>query len=496
VDCGVPILDDLSKAKLVWTSEAAFPPMAGTRHVFKEDDEFFYFGGYGDPVVAGGKVYVQYYRPSGPIDWAGVEAWQKRKGMVDPATIADERGRQRAERRLVYFKRYVPESYRVAADDVLVCLDAATGKTLWKREFIGTGFNYSLPEDEAYSIHAIPCVGDGRVYILGSGAVVYAVDAESGKPLWQTPVGPAAENMARWVARYRETGRITRHPSELKKTLCQTIVYAGGVVARSDAIGAARDRGGGPARGGPHCGMVGFAAATGKRLWTAPDCIANYNAPLPWEHDGKTYFIGCNLSNIKCVEAVSGKVLWTLASTDDHMVHNGGMQGAIDGDLLLVEDAVDVTGDRKRSGNVGLSCYRLTLVGPQKLWRFGCGGTIGIGANDKTGMSPLIHRGYAYFQMPSRPKRAWCIDMRTGQSVAVVNGSAGMRYGNTVGVGDTILTPRGLFGTGKDFRALSGGGRETVRCTAYSGPSVAGGRLYTRDNQRVYCYHIGSRDNE
>jgi hypothetical protein len=239
--------------------------------------------------------------------------------------------------------------------------------------------------------------------------------------------------------------------------------------------------------------MVGFDAATGKRLWTVPDCIANYNAPLPWEHGGKTYFIGCNLSGIKCVEAAGGKALWVLASTEDHVVHNGGMQGAIDGDLLLLEDAVDVSGDRKRNGKVGLSCYRLTVSGPEKLWRFDCGGTIGIGANDKTGMSPLVYRGYAYFQMPSRPKRAWCIDMKTGKAVATISGSAGMRYGNTVGVTDKILTPGGIFGAGADFRSLSGGGRDAIKCTAYSGPCVADGYLYTRDNRRVYCYDLRAK---
>jgi len=498
VDCGAAIIDDLSQAKLVWTSEEVFPPMAGTgSDPFQEGDELFYFGGYGDPVAAGGKVYVQYYRPSGPIDKIGLENWQKQKNieklreMNDPASNIDERKRAKVKRGLRILTRYVPESFRVAADDILVCLDAATGKTLWKREFVGTGFNYCLAGDESFSLHGIPCMGDGRIYFLGSGGLVYGVDAGSGEPAWQTPVGPAAENMARWTAKYRETGRVTKDMGEMKKTLCVTPVHAGGVVACSDLIGAAKNRGGGPGRSGPHCGMVGFDAATGRRLWTVPDCISTYNAPVPWEHDGKTYFIACNFTNIKCVEARSGKVLWTLDSTDDRVVHNGAMMPAIDGDLLLVEDLIEVSGEgRKRPGNGGYTCYRLTATGPEKRWRFSCGKG-NVSSNDKTGVSPLIHRGHAYFKSQGRGARALCcIDMKTGETVAKIENGRGMRYGNTVGVEDKVLTPDGLFGTGTDFKALSGGGRETIKCTGYCGPCVVDGRLYTRDNRRVYCYDL------
>jgi len=489
VDCGAAIIDDLSQAKLVWTSEDGFPPMSGTSYYFTKDDEFPYFGGYGDPIAVGGRVYVQYYRPSGPIDQAGVESWRTKNGSKDPSKIADERKRKKLETRLISFGRYVPECYRPAADDVLVCLDAATGKTSWTRVFDGQGFNYNIRTDEAYSVHGIPCAGAGRVYLLGSGGVVHAVEAATGKPVWSAAVGPAADNMAQWTAKYRQTG-VTKDQSEMKKTLCVTPVYAGGVVACSDLIGAAKNRGGGPARSGPHCGMVGFDAATGKRLWTVPDCIATYNAPVPWAHNGKTYFIACNFTNIKCVEAKSGTVLWTLASTDDRVVHNGGMMPAIDGDLLLVEDVIEVSGEgKKRRGDGGYTCYRLTAAGPEELWRISFGAN-GIGANDKTGMSPVIHRGHAYFKTQGRSHKAYCIDMQTGKTIAVIDGRVSMRYGNTVGIEDKVLTPSGLMGTGKAFKMLSGGGRETINCTAYCGPCVVDGRLFTRDNHRVYCYDL------
>jgi outer membrane protein assembly factor BamB len=34
--------------------------------------------------------------------------------------------------------------YRVDADDVMLCLDAATGRTLWRTMFAGKGINFAL----------------------------------------------------------------------------------------------------------------------------------------------------------------------------------------------------------------------------------------------------------------------------------------------------------------------------------------------------------------
>ena len=72
----------------------------------------------------------------------------------------------------------VPPTRRVAADTV-ICLDVASGRTLWKVDATGepTGRNSS----------STPCVAEGRVFALGS-VNAHAVDAETGRPLWSVPL--------------------------------------------------------------------------------------------------------------------------------------------------------------------------------------------------------------------------------------------------------------------------------------------------------------------
>ena len=81
----------------------------------------------------------------------------------------------------------IPSTVRVAKD-VVVCLDAKTGKRLWKTEAPG--------EPTGRKSSSTPCVADGRLFAAGS-THVYCMDAKSGKRLWAAPLpkrgkGPAS----------------------------------------------------------------------------------------------------------------------------------------------------------------------------------------------------------------------------------------------------------------------------------------------------------------
>ena len=82
----------------------------------------------------------------------------------------------------------VPPTMKVA-QDVVLCLDLATGRTLWKCSSPG--------EATGRMASSTPCVAGGRVYALGS-THFYAVDAATGKLLWSAPLPPKARRRRRW----------------------------------------------------------------------------------------------------------------------------------------------------------------------------------------------------------------------------------------------------------------------------------------------------------
>ena len=74
--------------------------------------------------------------------------------------------------------------YALAADGMLVCLQAATGKTIWGYNIVDH-FHGHVPH---WGISESPLVDRDRVIVTpgGSGAAVVALDKMSGKLLWQS----------------------------------------------------------------------------------------------------------------------------------------------------------------------------------------------------------------------------------------------------------------------------------------------------------------------
>jgi outer membrane protein assembly factor BamB len=157
----------------------------------------------------------------------------------------------------------VPPTMKVA-DDVVVCLDLATGKTLWKCKSPG--------EAVGRMASSTPCVAGGHVYALGS-THCYAVDANNGKLIWSAPM-----------------------PG--KAPASSPLVADGVFVVNTGKLAA-------------------FDAATGKQLWVQPKAGGGNSSPLAWKCGDKTVVI-CNGRGVMSgVDIKTGDVLWATPAGGD-----------------------------------------------------------------------------------------------------------------------------------------------------------------------------------
>lgn len=255
---------------------------------------------------------------------AAMEAWLTKQGW-DQEVLAT-------------IVKAVPATRKVA-QDVILCLDLDTGRTVWKASLEGepTGRNSS----------STPAVSQGKVVAVGS-THLFCVDAANGKPLWQTPLaqaGPATSPLIHegrvfispgYLQAYRlEDGGLIWEQKDLKGSNASPALWMAGdlpvlvVNARAElaAVDAAtceilwKVRGGGdstPAIQGNHVAVysrqadLGLAAYTldlsgPKLLWKVPlDARRTQSSPIVYE--GHVYLAGGDYH--LCVELESGRIAW------------------------------------------------------------------------------------------------------------------------------------------------------------------------------------------
>lgn len=295
-DAGHDLVDKLSDARLVWMSERTLPGRCQTtRYGPSNLRRYIQRGpgsGGGSPIVADGRVFFHYFKPV-PDTCKSMQGYVKSQASkgnhVLPVMFADE------------------------AIDVVLCLDAATGRTLWRMEIPG-GRYWAMNGRQGSSkgwYTTNPAAGEGHVFVGTSSDVDYCIHADTGKVVWQRRLGPT-------------TGR----------------VVIGGVLVRAEET------------------LRGLDIRTGKTLWSVEGAGSGSALPARWVHEGKEYILVANdAGQLRCVDPANGNVLWMHRDAG-----RNDLSISARGEYLLCN------GSKADKGPGSLACYRVDLKGAKHLW--------------------------------------------------------------------------------------------------------------------------------
>ena len=306
----------------------------------------------------------------------------------------------------------VPPTRRIA-EDTVVCLDLANGKTLWKTTAPGA------PTGRGSS--STPCIADGRVFALGSVAA-YAVDLATGKTLWSAPLpqkGPGSSPLA----------------------------IDGAVVVNAKFL-------------------LALDTATGRERWRQEKAGGGNSSPVAWKAGGRMLIICNGRATLDAVDAKTGEIAWSVPGSGDSTP-------AITDDLLAVQS---------RKTDLGLIVYRLKPNGAEKLWN---------APYDllRTQASPIIHDGYVFLA-----------DNDVQQCFDITNGSQRWSAPMPGSISSPVLADGKLFmlvNSGNNVQMLRASGVErvelgkaNVKAAWVPSPTIADGRLFVRQKDRVRCFSL------
>ena len=203
--------------------------------------------------------------------------------------------------------------------EVMMAVDADSGKVLWE-----TGHNAPFTPMSAAAVHgpgpkSTPVFFNGRLYSIGMTGIVTAYDAASGKQLWQKP-GSAAVPM------------YTTHSFSPIINGQNVIFHLGG-----------HDEG----------AITAFDQNTGDVRWTWRGDGPGYGSPVVAEFGGTRQIVTITQGKLVGIDVANGALLWERAFVSPNFTNS--TTPIVAGDLLVVS-----------SGNgPPTSAYRVNKKGTQ-----------------------------------------------------------------------------------------------------------------------------------
>ena len=327
--------------------------------------------------------------------------------------------------------------------EVAVALDANTGKELW-----ASPIGKPTYDNNGDGPRSTPTVDGGLVYFLGAYQMLSCLDANTGKPVWQ---------------------------HDLVKEFGGKVInwnHAGSPVLDGDLVFVNA--------GGDGQALLAFNKKDGKLVWKSGSDKPTHASPVPATILGVRQIIFFTQSGLVSAAAKDGKILWKFpfpyktSTASDPIVWN---------DMVYCSAGYGVGG--------GVCKISKTAGGfsATQLWRHE-GGTV----NHWT--TPVCKDGYLYgiygFKDFGRAPLQ-CVELATGKEIWSQPGFGS--GGGTILVGGTHVLVQGDKGPLVLVEATPKGYNELARAQPLGGkcwtmPVVSGGRIFARNTKEGVCLDV------
>jgi outer membrane protein assembly factor BamB len=331
--------------------------------------------------------------------------------------------------------------HRMAGDEVLECLDAATGKPVWK---YGCSCEYSDRYGKGNGPRATPVVAGDHVFTLGASGILTCVDRVKGTKVWQRPL------QEDYTCRPTFFGFGT-----------SPIVEGDLVVVNVGAKGA---------------GIVAFDRCTGKEMWKATDHETSYASPVAATFAGVRHLLFFTREGLVSLDPASGAVRFSKRWRSRIQASVNAATPVVRGDEIFLTASYDTGAILLRGGKDNL----------EEIWK----------SNDALlahFSTPVLVGDYLYgFDgRQEEGARMRCIEWKTGKVRWTANG---------YGCGSVIAADGKLIVMSEDgdlvlLEPTPEAAREKASARLLTGPvrahlALSDGRLYCRDRSKLVCWDL------
>lgn len=326
---------------------------------------------------------------------------------------------------------------RQGEQEVILCLDAATGKELWKTQYPSTAV--TGPAGSHPGPRSTPSVVSGKVVTFGASAILSCLDAGTGKLVWRK------DNPSNSVPQF-----FTGMSPLIVDNVC--IVHVG-----------TKDNG----------QVLALDLNTGNEKWSWAGDGPAYASPSVMSFEGKKHLIVQTEKNLMALNLADGKLLWQLATPVQQRFYNC-TSPYIDGQTIYL------TGQ-----GTGMKVIKVEKSGNEfvtkEIWS-----NPAVGARWNT---PILKDGFLFGFTDQ--KRVYCVNASNGQT-AWIDNAVNSDFATMVDCGTVIIglpSTANLLVLKPDPAAYSEIAKYKVSETAiYAFPVVAGNKIYVKDAETLMMY--------
>jgi outer membrane protein assembly factor BamB len=327
--------------------------------------------------------------------------------------------------------------------------DAATGKIVWtctvsKSDNATDDYAPSTQDarwDEIVFAGSTPATDGKKAVALFSNCQLVAVDLATGKEEWKTVIGTPGGNS------YGQ---------------CSSLLIHGGNVIVSFE--------------GESQFVAAYGLADGKEVWKAKRKGGTWASPMLAKSGDKYVVIVASDPQVMVLDAEKGTTIWSKDLITDGVEYAYGPSPLVVGDVLVVAG--------EKCGIIGVN-----LATGAKVWSYGKTDNVDK-FSDGTSLTTDGKHVFHFFQ-----SFLTCLDAKTGKQVKEKDMGDTAGYGSPMVADGKLYLPTSGGGTlicsadpAGDFAPV---GKGELEATGDGSPAVAGGCIYLRADDAMYC--IGAK---
>ena len=363
-----------------------------------------------------------------PLKWPKelTQRWKTTVGLGDatPALVGDK---------LYVFTRQGDE-------EVTLCLDASTGKELWKDKYAAQAA--TGPASRHPGPRSSPAVAEGKVVTLGVAGVLSCLDAATSKVVWRKDPFPKV------VPRFF--------------TAMSPIIVDGMAIAHL----------GGQGNGA----IIAYDLDTGNEKWKWAVEGPEYASPVLLTVEGTKQIVTLTEKNIVGIGAADGKLLWQLPFAPQRRAYNAATP-IVEGQTVIYTGAGRGTKAMKIEKQADRFIARELWSNPDLAPQFN---------------TPVLKDGLL-FGLSNRGN-LFCINAKTGQSAWTDTAQHPRGFAAIVSAGSCLLAlpnTSELIVFKPDGKKYSEIARYKVSDTpTYAHPIISGNRVFVKDQESVAMWIV------